>query len=168
MTDTRLLITAVVVEKRSVPEVAAQYGVSRSWLYELLARYRTEGEAVFEPRSKRPRSNPNATPAEVVDLIVELREKLTATGLDAGPDTIVWHLAQHHDITVSRATVARHLAKRGLVTAGRLHSLPAHPSRRPSRPRHRDLDLAGRLFPLRPAGDSTRTGHRPDRGRRVR
>jgi len=116
MTDTRLLITAVVVEKRSVPEVAAQYGVSRSWLYELLARYRTEGEAVFEPRSKRPRSNPNATPAEVVDLIVELREKLTATGLDAGPDTIVWHLAQHHDITVSRATVARHLAKRGLVT----------------------------------------------------
>jgi transposase InsO family protein len=52
----------------------------------------------------------------VVDLIVELREKLTATGLDAGPDTICWHLAHHHDLTVSRATVARYLAKRGLVT----------------------------------------------------
>jgi hypothetical protein len=51
----------------------------------------------------------------VLDLIVELREKLTATGLDAGPDTIVWHVAHHHDITISRATVARHLTRTGLV-----------------------------------------------------
>ncbi len=116
MTRSRVLITAVVVENRSVPEVAACYGVSRSWLYELLARYRREGEAAFEPRSRRPRSAPTALAAEVVDLIVELREKLTATGLDAGPDTIRWHLAHHHDVTVSRATVARYLAKRGLVT----------------------------------------------------
>jgi transposase InsO family protein len=115
MSINRLLITAVVVEKRPVRDVAVQYGVSRSWLYELLARYRAEGEAVYEPRSKRPGSNPNAIPAEVVELIVELREKLTATGLDAGPDTIGWHLQHHHDITVSRATIARHLAKRGLV-----------------------------------------------------
>jgi transposase InsO family protein len=50
-----------------------------------------------------------------VDLIVELRKKLTATGLDAGPDTICWHLAHHHGITVSRATVARHLTRAGLV-----------------------------------------------------
>jgi transposase InsO family protein len=116
MTDARLLITAVVVEKRSVPEVAVQYGVSRSWLYELLARYRREGEAAFEARSRRPRSAPTALSAEVVDLIVELREKLTATGLDAGPDTICWHLAHHHDVTASRATVARYLTKLGLVT----------------------------------------------------
>jgi transposase InsO family protein len=116
MTRTRLLITAVVVEKRLVSDVAAQYGVSRSWLYELLARYRLEGEAVFEPRSRRPGSNPNATRPETVELIVELREKLTATGLDAGPDTIVWHLAHHHGVTVSRATVARYLTRQGLVT----------------------------------------------------
>lgn len=115
MSNTRLLITAVVVENRPVPEVAAQYGVSKSWLYELLARYRVEGEAVFEPGSRRPRSNPNATPAAVVELIVELREKLTAAGLDAGPDTIRWHLEHHHTLTVSRATVARHLVKAGLV-----------------------------------------------------
>jgi transposase InsO family protein len=115
MSVTRLLITAVVVEKRPVPAVAARYGVSRSWLYELLARYRREGEAVFEPRTRRPRSNPQAIAAEVVDLIVELRQKLTATGLDAGPETIVWHLDHHHDVTVSRATVARYLTKAGLV-----------------------------------------------------
>jgi transposase InsO family protein len=116
MTSNRLLITAMVVENRPVREVAATYGVSTSWLYELLARYRREGEAVFESRSRRPASNPNATPAEVVDLIVRLRKELADQGLDAGPETIVWHLAQHHDTTVSRATVARHLAARGMVT----------------------------------------------------
>ena len=51
----------------------------------------------------------------MVDLIVELREKLTATGLDTGPETIVWHLAHHHDVTVSTATVARYLTRAGLV-----------------------------------------------------
>src|ERR671918_1281975 len=112
---TRLLITAVVVEKRPVRHVAAQYGVSKSWLYELLARYRTEGEAVFEPGSRRPKTSPNAVPPETVDLIVRLRKELSDAGLDAGPDTICWHLAHHHGITVSRATVARHLTGRGLV-----------------------------------------------------
>jgi len=115
MTLNRLLITAVVVENRPVAQVAAQYGVSQSWLYELLARYRADGEAAFEPRSRRPKTAPRTTPAEVVDLIIEYREKLTATGLDAGPDTIAWHLAHHHDLTISRATVARYLTKAGLV-----------------------------------------------------
>lgn len=115
MSLNRLLITAVVIENRPVHEVAATYGVSRSWLYRLLARYRREGDAVFEPRSRRPASNPNAIPAEAVDLILELREKLTQTGLDAGPDTIAWHLEHHHSTTVSRATIARYLTKHGLV-----------------------------------------------------
>jgi len=106
----------VVIEKRPVPDVAAQYGVSRSWLYELLARYRVEGEAAFEARSRRPDSSPDATPAATVDLIIELRQKLTATGLDAGPETIGWHLQHHHGMTISRATVARRLAAAGLVT----------------------------------------------------
>jgi transposase InsO family protein len=116
MTSTRLLITAVVVENRPVREVAATYGVSTSWLYELLARYRREGDTVFEPRSRRPETNPNAIGVEVVDLIVQLRKELIGQGLDAGPETICWHLAHHHHLTVSRATIARHLTARGLVT----------------------------------------------------
>jgi transposase InsO family protein len=115
MSLTRVLITAVVVENRPVREVAAAYGVSKSWLHELLARYRREGDAVFQPRSRRPQTSPTAVPAEAVDLIVELRQKLSAAGLDAGPDTLVWHLEHHHQTTVSRATVARYLAKHGLV-----------------------------------------------------
>jgi transposase len=45
----RLVITAIEVEGRSPAEVVAAYGVSRSWLYELLARYRPEGDVAFEP-----------------------------------------------------------------------------------------------------------------------
>lgn len=115
MSKKRLVITAVVTEKRPVREVAAAYGVSRSWVYRLLARYRREGEAVFEPRSRRPHTVPTAIAPEVVELIIELRHKLTATGLDAGPDTIGWHLHHHHATTVSRATIARYLTKHGLV-----------------------------------------------------
>lgn len=101
MTINRLVITAVITEHRTVREVAATYSVSKSWIYLLLDRYRREGEAAFEPRSRRPKAVPTATSADTVDLIVELREKLTATGLDAGPDTIRWHLEHQHSIVVS-------------------------------------------------------------------
>jgi transposase InsO family protein len=116
MSKARLVITAVVVEGRSQSEVARAYGVSKGWVSKLVARYRAEGEAAFEPRSRRPRSNPNATPESTVELIVGLRRRLVGAGLDAGPDTIVWHLARHHKLTVSAATVARQLSKAGLVT----------------------------------------------------
>jgi transposase InsO family protein len=111
----RLVITAVVVEGRKPGEVAEAYGVSRSWVYELLARYRAEGEAAFEPRSRRPKRSPRALPDTTVEMIVRLREQLTDEGLDAGPDTIRWHLQHHHGVVVSRATVARYLTKRGFV-----------------------------------------------------
>ena len=46
---------------------------------------------------------------------MRLRKELTAQGLDAGPDTIRWHLCHHHRIEISRASVARHLTAAGLV-----------------------------------------------------
>src|SRR3954452_16443535 len=60
--EARLVITAVRLEKRPVAEVVAAYRVSRAWVYKLLARYDAEGEAAFEPRSKRPRSSHRHTP----------------------------------------------------------------------------------------------------------
>lgn len=116
MSKARLVITAVVVEGRDPAEVAKTYGMSTSWLYELLARHRAEGDAAFEPRSRRPKTSPNATPPATVELIITIRRQLTAAGLDDGPETIRWHLEQHHQITVSPATIARHLTKAGLIT----------------------------------------------------
>ncbi|HVT65529.1 MAG TPA: IS481 family transposase [Mycobacteriales bacterium] len=116
MSKARLVITAVVIEGRSQAEVARTYGVSKGWVSKLVARYRGEGEAAFTPRSRRPKSNPNATPAAAVERIIELRQRLVNAGLDAGPDTIAWHLQRTHRITVSTATIARQLTKAGLVT----------------------------------------------------
>ena len=112
----RLVITAVTLENRTVADIVSDYGVSRSWVYELLARYRDEGETAFEPRSRRPHRSPRATPPEVVELILRLRKDLLDRGLDAGPDTIGWHLTHHHGATVSRATIARTLTRSGVVT----------------------------------------------------
>jgi transposase InsO family protein len=112
----RLVITAVTVENRPVAEVVADYGVARSWVYELLARYRDEGEAAFEPRSKRPHTIPGATPAAVVDLVLRIRKQLSEAGLDAGAETIGWHLTHRHRVELSRATINRILVRAGTVT----------------------------------------------------
>jgi len=115
MSKARLVITAVILQGRSQTEVARAYGVSKGWVSKLVARYRAEGAAAFEPRSRRPKTSPNQTPTETVELICELRKKLAEAGLDAGPETIAWHLARHHQTTVSPATISRYLAQAGLV-----------------------------------------------------
>jgi transposase InsO family protein len=116
MSKARLVITAVIAEGRSQGEVARTYGVSQSWVSRLVARYRAEGEAAFEPRSRRPKTSPRAIGDATASLITELRKDLAGQGLDAGPDTICWHLEHHHRIRVSPATVSRYLARAGLVT----------------------------------------------------
>jgi transposase InsO family protein len=112
----RLVITAVVVEGRTQAEVARAYGVSKGWVSKLLARYRAEGQAAFVPRSRRPRTSPNATPPAIVELVLRLRKELAQSGLDAGADTIGWHLRQHHDTALSRATINRILTRDGAIT----------------------------------------------------
>ena len=116
MSKARLVITAVVVEGRSQSAVAREYGVSQSWISRLVARYHAEGEAAFEPRSRRPRTHPTRLSQASIDLIVELRDKLAGEGLDAGPQTIAWHLEHHHGLIVSAASIHRHLRAGGLVT----------------------------------------------------
>jgi transposase InsO family protein len=111
----RLVITAVLAGS-SQSEVARTYGVSQSWISRLMARYALEGEAAFEPRSRRPRSSPRATPPQTVELVLRLRKQLAEAGLDAGADTIGWHLTHRHRISLSRATIHRILTRAGAVT----------------------------------------------------
>jgi len=113
MSKARLVITAVVIEGRSQGEVARAYGVSQGWVSRLVGRYRSEGEAAFEPRSRRPKTSPNSISADTVELIVALRKELAGQGLDAGPETICWHLRHHHQVKVSAATVSRYLTRQG-------------------------------------------------------
>lgn len=114
MSKRRLVITAVLAG-RSQSEVARTYGVSQGWISRLMARYRAEGEAAYEPRSRAPKNSPGATPPSTGDLVLRLRKQLAAAGLDAGADTIDWHLRHHHDVRMSRATINRILVRAGTV-----------------------------------------------------
>ncbi len=115
MSKRRLVITAVLTGQ-SQSQVAATYGVSQGWISKLMGRYRLEGEAAFEPLSRAPASSPAATPPETVELVLRLRKQLSEAGLDAGADTIGWHLTHHHATTVSRATINRILTRAGAIT----------------------------------------------------
>src|SRR5215208_3306723 len=115
MSKRRAVILSVTVEGLSQANTARLYGVSEAFVSKLLARWRAEGDAAFEPRSRRPKSSPTSVAADTVGLIVNLRNDLAAKGLDAGPETIVWHLEQHHATTVSASTVRRYLIAAGLV-----------------------------------------------------
>ena len=62
-TEARLIINTVVIEGRAQADVAAAYCVSKSWVSELLARYRAEGEAAFEPTTLQCRRSRKKTVA---------------------------------------------------------------------------------------------------------
>ncbi len=114
------VINAVLVEGRSVTEVCEAHDVSRSWLYELIARYRELGDAGLRPQSRRPRSSPTRVDAAVEDEIVALRKELTDLGVDAGAHTIHYHLERRYRrcrrSVPSVATIWRVLCRRGFVT----------------------------------------------------
>ena len=86
MSKRRLVITAVLAGQ-SQSEVARTYGVSQGWISKLMARYRTEGEAAFEPRSRAPKTSPAATPPATVELVLQLRKQLSDAGHDADTET---------------------------------------------------------------------------------
>jgi transposase InsO family protein len=112
----RLVITAVVVEGRTQSEVSRDYAVSRQWVNTLVGRYRAEGEAAFEPRSRRPHASPQRTPDAVEDAIVEIHKEIEGGGHDAGAATIAFHLEQRTGCAPAISTIWRILTARGCVT----------------------------------------------------
>jgi transposase InsO family protein len=80
------------------------------------------------PARARPRSSPAPAPRRPAPppprrSCSSSANKLSESGLDAGADTIGWHLQHHHTITLSRATINRILIRAGQVTP--------EPSKRP-------------------------------------
>ena len=110
------MVDAVVLEGRSPTEIARRHGISRSWLYRLLGRYREGGYAALASRSRRPHSCSHRTSPGLEAAIVALRAELAAAGHDAGPATIAHHLGRRFTAVPSPATVWRILRRHGLVT----------------------------------------------------
>ncbi|OBA91324.1 transposase [Mycobacteriaceae bacterium 1482268.1] len=116
MSKARVVVLEVTSGHLTVTAAARMYGLSRQHIYRLLKRYQVGGLEAVDPRSRRPASNPRRISDDVVTAVVLLREQLTADGLDAGPLTLQWHLAQQGLLVPSTSTIRRILHHHGLIT----------------------------------------------------
>jgi transposase InsO family protein len=82
----------------------------------LLRRYRLEGPAGLEPRSRRPKTSPTRISDLYEDEIVRIRKELAERGFDAGAETIHFHMSTPGRQVPSMSTVHRVLVARGFVT----------------------------------------------------
>lgn len=101
----------------SVTDAAKRYGYSRQHLHKLLRAYQQQGSSALEERSRRPKSNARATSDELKRCIINLRCDLKRQGLDAGPQTIAWHLQREGLVPPSTSTIRRVLHATNLIKA---------------------------------------------------
>ena len=95
---------------RSMVELCAEFGISRTTGYVWLGRYRSDGVAGVCERSRRPLSSPTRTKAEIEDRIVALRTERP----DWGARKLAFLLGQE-GVKKPPVTVHRVLLRRGLV-----------------------------------------------------
>ena len=95
--------------------MAADYGVLASWIYELLARYRSEGEAALNRGPGDPQPA-DGDPGSHCRADHQAAPGADPAGVGCRLHTIAWHLAEQHQLTVSEATIWRTLSRAGLIT----------------------------------------------------
>jgi len=112
----QMVVDSVVLEDCSIRATALRYGVSKSWVHELVRRFREGGPEALVPKSKAPTTNRRSISLELEDLIIATRKELVDINADAGASTIHWHLSQRGVALPSVSTVYRVLKRRGFVT----------------------------------------------------
>jgi transposase InsO family protein len=111
----RRAIAQMDVEDVNVAAFCRDHSVSRDRFYAIRRRYRAEGDAGLVPRSRAPHTVANRTSALVEDLIVTWRKHLADEGLDAGAETIKWHLTASGIDSPAVSTIWRILTRRGFI-----------------------------------------------------
>src|SRR3954451_13775089 len=111
----RRLIVEVSLDGLNVREFCEQHGVSTWFFYDLRRRWKLDGEAALEPKSRAPKRVWNKTTPDVEDLVVAARKRLRDGGLDYGPEAVAADLAATAQ-PPSTATVYRILKARGFIT----------------------------------------------------
>lgn len=125
----RRLIVEVDTDGLNVRQFCAEHGCSTWFFYDLRRRFKRDGKAALEPKSRAPKTVWNKTPADVEDQVVETRKRLEDLGLDYGPEEVAAELAAAVTRPPSPATVYRILKARGFITA--------EPKKAPKRSRQR-------------------------------
>jgi transposase InsO family protein len=110
----RRTIVGLDTDGLNVTEFCRLHGVSTWFFWDLRRRYRAEGAAALEPKSRAPHVVANRTSAQVEETIVAKRKELEEAGLDAGPETIAFHL-RHLGSVPSPSTIWRLLKSRGFI-----------------------------------------------------
>jgi len=107
----------------TMPELAAQYGISRKTGYKWFAAYVAAGVLGLQDRSRRPHHSPHAIAPALVDTVLAVRHRHPRWG----PKKLlaVARQRESHPTWPARSMVARWLKQRGLRAARR---------RAPSRP----------------------------------
>lgn len=108
-------------------EASRRFGVSRPTLYKLMARYQAEG---VEGLLNRPHGGQNRVLAEIEEAVIEIKLAL----LSRSTAKVQHLLAAEHGYRVSRQTIWRILASRGLARL-----IDREPIRRFSRPEPNQL-----------------------------
>ena len=124
----RRLVVDVDTRGLNVTSFCAQHGISTWLFWDLRRRFALEGDAALEPKSRAPRVVANKTPAAIEDAIVAKRKELVDAGLDAGAETIAYHLRDLVGVP-SPSTIWRMLRARGFITP--------EPAKAPKRSRRR-------------------------------
>jgi transposase InsO family protein len=91
--------------------------ISRQTFYKYRRRFREDGLAGLEERSRRPKCSPGQTAAEVEEAVLRKRKQLIEQGLDHGAQSIVWALDGDEVAVPSPSTVWRILTRHGVIVA---------------------------------------------------
>ena len=111
----RRAIAEMDVAEVNVAAFCRDHGISRDRFYEIRRRYEAEGDAGLAPRSRAPHTVANRTSPAIEDLIVTWRKRLADDGLDAGAETIRWHLDADGAAAPDVSTIWRILTRRGFI-----------------------------------------------------
>jgi transposase InsO family protein len=112
----RRLIVSMDPATVNVTAFCRAHGVSTWFFWDLRRRYARDGDAVLEAAPPIARRIVNKTPLAVEDAIVSMRKDLANAGLDAGPETIAFHLRDLAGLP-SPSTIWRILKARGFIVA---------------------------------------------------
>lgn len=102
----------------SVSEFCRSLGISRPSFYQVRDRFRAEGNAALNPRSRAPKQPARVYADDTVKIMLGVRERLAGKGWDAGPRS-VWQACVDEALFTgpvpSVSTIGRIFAEAGVV-----------------------------------------------------